>query len=41
MRATGLYTEAAYPVTEGADGTVMHAWEGCPEAAGAVRFASI
>ena len=41
MRATGLYTEAVYPVTEGADGTVMHAWEGCPEAAGAVRFGSI
>lgn len=44
MRATALYTEAAYPVTEGAsgvEGPVMHAWAGCPEAAGAGSRGSI
>lgn len=42
MRATSLYTEAAYPCTAGEDGgTVMHAWAGCPEAAGASSVGSI
>lgn len=31
MRATTLYTDAVYPVTRNAQGTLtMHAWEGCP-----------
>ena len=33
MRQTNLYTEAAYPLTESADGLRhMHAWPGCPAA---------
>lgn len=42
MRGTSLYTEASYPVsTDGEGREVMHAWEGCPEAAGAARRGSI
>lgn len=41
MRATRLYTEAAYPLTSGADGPVLHAWAGCPEAAGAQGLGSL
>lgn len=38
---TRLQTELAYPVTE-SDGVMrMHAWEGCPAAAGALRLGSI
>lgn len=33
MRATRLYTEPVYPVTVDGELPVMHAWEGCPEAA--------
>ncbi len=41
MRATSLFTEVVYPVTE-ADGVrTMHAWSGCPNAAGAVGTGSI
>lgn len=41
MRATALYTEVAYPVTEGEGGPVMHAWNGCPAAVGATGTGSI
>lgn len=41
MRATPLYGEAAYPVTSGEGGQVMHAWPGCPKAAGASRYGSV
>lgn len=42
MRATSLYTEAAYPVTANDDGVpTMHAWPGCPNAAGADALGSI
>ncbi len=42
MRGTRLYTEEAYPVSVDEEGReVMHAWEGCPEAAGAARLGSI
>lgn len=34
MRKTSLYTEEAYPVTSSGESQVMHAWEGCPSAAG-------
>lgn len=34
MRLSELYTDPVYPVTEGEDGPVMHAWMGCPEIAG-------
>lgn len=40
MRATPLYTEVIYPITVGSD-QVMHAWSGCPRAAGAVRMGSV
>lgn len=41
MRATELYTEAAYPVTSADGGPVMHAWPGCPAAAGASAMGSL
>lgn len=41
MRATELYTEAIYPVTETSEGTTMHAWPGCPGASGFSRSGSI
>lgn len=41
VRATSLYTEAVYPVTNGGAAPVMHAWDGCPGAAGAGSFGSI
>lgn len=42
MRQTSLYTEAVYPVTADEGGqAVVHAWPGCPEAAGATGTASI
>lgn len=41
MRATPLYTEAAYPVTVSDGGRTMHAWSGCPRAAGAGRMGSV
>ena len=41
MRATPLYTEAAYPVTGSGTAQVMHAWPGCPKAAGAGRYGSV
>ena len=42
MRATGLYTDPVYPCTvDEAGSTVMHAWEGCPDAAGATFFGSM
>lgn len=41
MRATPLYTETVYPITAADGGQTMHAWSGCPRAAGAVRTGSV
>lgn len=41
MRSTSLYAETIYPVTEDVDGLMMHAWSGCPRAAGSARAGSI
>lgn len=41
MRSTALYTEQIYPVTQVGNDLVMHAWEGCPAAAGIVGEGSI
>ncbi len=41
MRETELYTEKVYPVTYGSGTPVLHAWAGCPEAAGATGLGSI
>ena len=34
MKATSLYTDEIYPVTESDDEQIMHAWMGCPEIQG-------
>ncbi len=41
MRATTLYDEAVYPITSGDAGMTMHAFDGCPEAAGFTARGSI
>lgn len=41
MKATELYTEVRYPVTQSGATLTMHAWSGCPKAAGYVRLGSI
>ncbi len=41
MRSTPLYVEAIYPVTRTGANLTMHAWSGCPQAAGTVRTGSI
>ena len=41
VRNTPLYTEQRYPVTSDGEGETMHAWEGCPLAAGWVRCGSV
>lgn len=42
MRATELYTEAAYPVGSNSEGAlVAHAWSDCPEAGNTSTFGSI
>ena len=42
MRRTSLYTDRVYPVTKAKSGKfVMHAWHGCPEAAGSIALGSI
>ena len=42
VRRTELYGESVYPVTQGQDGPpVMHAWSGCPSAAGFTGRGSI
>ena len=42
MRATRLFTEAVYPVTVNDEGLFeMHAWPGCPRAAGASGSGSL
>ncbi|MEF9841254.1 MAG: molybdenum cofactor biosynthesis enzyme [Raoultibacter sp.] len=38
MRATTLYTDALYPVTENETGKMMHAWSGCPLAGGSTSL---
>ena len=41
MRSTRLYTDASYPLSRGADGPMLHAWRGCPNAAGASEAGSL
>lgn len=42
MRESDLYNEKVYPCTVDEKGqTIMHAWEGCPHAAGATSYGSI
>lgn len=41
MRDTALYTETAYPISNDGTGPLMHAWPGCPKAAGAAQTGSI
>lgn len=41
MRQTSLYTDAVYPCTFEDEGPVLHAWSGCPAAAGSSSAASI
>lgn len=41
MRRTSLYTEAVYPVTVEDGVEMMHAWSGCPQAAGSGRSGSL
>ena len=41
MRATPLYTAALFPVTQDGDTMMMHAWDGCPGAAGAGSLGSV
>lgn len=41
LRATSLYTEMRYPVTEGEAGEMMHVYADCPGAGGWVRSGSI
>lgn len=41
MRETLLYEQAVYPITASDAGRVMHAWPGCPNAAGAIGRGSI
>ena len=42
MRRTSLYTEAVYPVTEDEEGALtMHAYPGCPSAAGYSALGSV
>ncbi|WP_165247793.1 molybdenum cofactor biosynthesis enzyme [Adlercreutzia sp. ZJ141] len=41
MRGTSLYEQAVYPITSSDAGLIMHAWPGCPNAAGASSVGSI
>lgn len=41
LRSTALYDEAVYPVTKRGGTLTMHAWSGCPEAAGPVRNGTV
>lgn len=41
MRQTSLYSAACYPITESEAGAFLHAWTGCPQAAGYERFGSL
>ena len=41
MRLTSLYTNPVYPYGESGGVTVMHAWEGCPNAAGCTELGSL
>ena len=41
MRDTWLFSEVAYPITADGDGLTMHAWPGCPLAAGFSSLGSI
>lgn len=40
MRGTPLYSEAAFPVTDGGTQPIAHAWSGCPGAVGYARCVS-
>lgn len=41
LRATKLYTEPVYPISESGEGLTMHAWSGCPSASGSSSHGSI
>ncbi len=41
LRECSLYEQLLFPVTETGEGAVMHAYSGCPQAAGAVRNGSV
>lgn len=42
MRATSLYTDPIYPLSFDEEaGSIMHAWDGCPEATGELSWGSI
>lgn len=41
MRATKLYTDPIYPITQEGEHQVMHAWAGCPKATNVTGFGSI
>lgn len=41
LRQTKLYTESIYPITFNGALSAMHAWSGCPNAAGATAFGSV
>ena len=42
LRSTRLFSEAVYPVSVNEEGSFeMHAWDGCPRAAGSVAFGSL
>ncbi len=41
MRETRLYTAELFPITQSEGATVMHAWDGCPAAAGAGEYGSV
>lgn len=41
MRETELFTQAVYPVSATDDSPILHAWDGCPKAAGSASRASL
>lgn len=41
LRATKLYVESVYPLSESEKGLTMHAWPGCPAASGSFSYGSI
>lgn len=41
LKSTELYREAVYPITPQGDALAMHAWSGCPSAAGSTNVGSL
>lgn len=41
LRATELYDQAVYPITQQGSTRVMHAWQGCPQASGSLGWGSL